>query len=520
MGRFGFGFVEIAKVLGRGWKIASLAVVLVLALVPIGRSLAAGTVTVAITSDFVSRSPYGDSTAQLFGIWCQIYGCLAHFDLATGTMKAGLAESWTQDPNDPAAWIITLRNGLKRHKDGRVLKAEDVVHSIWRVKNDPTSRQAGQMEDIVGSDVIDDSRVRIRTRGPSAVLPVETFDQLIITSKDLYDRYGPERADREYPLGWGPYQLRQNLLGQRMVLERNNNWPGIKPSNPDRLIFIRVSEAEAQLTALHNGEIQIASSIPPHMVARLESKPGIKARVIPSVEQFFLGMNSKYAPWDNRLARRAVAHAINKKLIVEQIYRGQATILDGPIGIGQFGYSPEMKDAYPYDPKRARALLEQAGLVGAEVDFTVTTNRFLYDVQAAEAIVPMLEAVGFKVKFTTPEYATQFAAIQKGNRPFYMHSRGNMMDPTAAFEQMFATGVTVRVRYSNPEFDKALAQSRSEADPAKRAALIQQAAAILNEDEPVVWLWKANNIYGVDTNKVEFMPTPNNRVAGTEITVK
>ena len=236
MGRFGFGFVEIAKVLGRGWKIASLAVVLVLALVPIGRSLAAGTVTVAITSDFVSRSPYGDSTAQLFGIWCQIYGCLAQFDLATGTLKAGLAESWTQDPNDPTAWIITLRKGLKRHKDGRLLKAEDVVHSIWRVKNDPTSRQAGQMEDIVGSDVIDDSRVRIRTRGPSAVLPVETFDQLIITSKDLYDRYGPERADREYPLGWGPYQLRQNLLGQRMVLERNNNWPGIKPSNPDRLI--------------------------------------------------------------------------------------------------------------------------------------------------------------------------------------------------------------------------------------------------------------------------------------------
>ena len=118
-----------------------------------------------------------------------------------------------------------------------------------------------------------------------------------------------------------------------MVLEKNKNWPGIKPSNPDRLIFIRVPEAEAQLTALHNGEIQIASSIPPHMVARLESKPGIKARVIPSVEQFFIGMNSKYAPWDNKLARRAVAHAINKKLIVEQIYRGQATILDGPIGI-------------------------------------------------------------------------------------------------------------------------------------------------------------------------------------------
>jgi peptide/nickel transport system substrate-binding protein len=520
MGRFGFSFVGITKMLVRGWRVASLAAVLVLALAPNARSQTAGTVTVAITSDFVSRSPYGDSTAQMFGIWCQVYGCLAHFDPATGTMKQGLAESWVQDPNDTSSWIITLRKGLKRHRDGRVLKAEDVVHSIWRAKNDPASRQAGQLQDIAGSEVIDDSRVRIRTRGPSAVLPVETFDQVIITSKDLYDKHGAERADRDHPLGWGAYQLRQNLLGQRMVLEKHKDWPGIKPANPDRLIFIRVPEAEAQLTALHNGEIQIASVIPPHMVARLESKPGIKARVIPSAEQFFLGMNSKYPPWDNRTARRAVAHAINKKLIVEQIYRGQATILDGPIGIGQFGHSPEMKDPYPYDPKKARALLEQAGLIGAEVNFTVTTNRFLYDVQAGEAIVPMLEAVGFKVTFSTPEYATQFAAIQKGNRPFYMHSRGTMMDPTAAFVQMFETGVTPRVRYSNPEFDKTLAQSRTEADPAKRAALLQKAAAILNEDEPVVWLWKANNIYGVNTNRVEFMPTPHNRVVGAEIIVK
>jgi peptide/nickel transport system substrate-binding protein len=256
------------------------------------------------------------------------------------------------------------------------------------------------------------------------------------------------------------------------------------------------------------------------MVQRLESKPGFKARVIPSAEEFFIGMNSKYPPWNNKIARRAVAYAINKKLIVDEIYRGQATLLNGPIGPGQFGWSPDMKEPYPYDPQKARSLLEEAGLVGAQVDFTVTTNRFLYDVQAAEAIVPMLKAVGFKVNFSTQEYATQFAEVQKGNRPFYMHSRGNMMDPTAAFVQMFETGITPRVRYSNPEFDKVLAESRTEPDPEKRAALLQKAFAILNDDEPVVWLWKANNIYGVDTNKVEFLPTPHNRVFGTGITVK
>src|SRR5262249_2429420 len=255
--------VNAGKALGRGWVILLVAAVLLFS--SNDRAVAASTVTVAITSDFVSRSPYGDSTAQMFGIWCQIYGCLAAYDPATGTIKSLLAESWAPDPNDPSAWIITLRKGLKRHKDGRVLKAEDVVHSVWRIKHDPTSKQAGQFQDIASAEVIDDSHVRLKARGPSAVLPIETFDQFIITPKDLYDKYGPEKADRDYALGWGPYQLRQNLIGQRMVLEKNKDWPGIKSSNPDRIIFVRVPEPEAQLTALHNGEVQIASVIPPHM---------------------------------------------------------------------------------------------------------------------------------------------------------------------------------------------------------------------------------------------------------------
>lgn len=512
------GVTQVVRVLCRGWVILSLAAVPFV--IPGGQALAASTVTVAITSDFVSRNPYGDSTAQMFGIWCQIYGCLATYDSSTGTLKGMLAERWSQDPNDPTSWIITLRKGLKRHKDGRVLKAEDVVHSVDRIKHDPNSRQAGDFEDIVSAEVIDDNHVRFKTHGVSAVMPIETFDQLIVTGKDLYDQYGPEKADRDYPLGWGPYELRQNLIGQSMVLQKNRDWPGIQPSNPDTLIFVRIPEPEAQLTALHNGEVQIASVIPPHMIKRLESKAGFKARVIPSAEEFFIGMNSKYPPWDNKIARRAVAYAINKKLIVDKIYRGEATLLNGPVGPGQFGWSPDMKEPYPYDPQKARSLLENAGLIGTKVDFTVTTNRFLYDVEAAQAIVPMLEAVGFKVNFSKQDYATQFAAIQKGNRPFYMHSRGNMMDPTAALVQMFQTGVTARVRYSNPQFDKLLAESRTEANDTKRAALLQKVFAVLNDDEPVVWLWKANNIYGVNSNQVEFSPTPHNRVFGTAITVK
>ena len=171
---------------------------------PLKSANATGTVTIAVTSDFVSRSPYGDSTAQMYGIWCQIYGCLGVYDTEIGTLKGLLAEKWEIDPEDPKSWIITLRKGLKRHKDGRELKAEDVVHSIWRVKNDRVSRQGPTFSDIAGAEVIDDYRVRIRTRDVSAILPIETFDQLIITAKDLYDKHGGKRRTATFRLAGGP----------------------------------------------------------------------------------------------------------------------------------------------------------------------------------------------------------------------------------------------------------------------------------------------------------------------------
>jgi peptide/nickel transport system substrate-binding protein len=285
-------------------------------------------------------------------------------------------------------------------------------------------------------------------------------------------------------------------------------------------IFLRVAEAEARMTGLMNGEIQIASTIPPHLISRLESKKGLKASIAPSAEGMFLGMNSKFPPWNNKAARQAVAFAIDRELIAKKVFQGHALVLNGPVGEGQFGYSPTFENKYPYDPQKARKLLEEAGLLGAQVELTTTTNRYLYDVQAAEAMVPMLEAAGFKVKFSTPEYATQFSEIQKGNRAFYYHGRGTMMDPTAALIQMFQTGVTPRIRYSNPEFDRLLEESRNEFDRDKRRAALQKAFAVLQDDVPALFMWRLNIIYGVDEGKVAYRPLPHNRVFGTDMLTK
>ncbi len=195
---------------------------------------AKSSITVGVVNDFSGWNPYADSTAQMYMIWCQTYGCLGVYEPKTGDYKGMLAESWEVDKNNPNLWTFHLRKGLKRHGDGKELTAEDVLHSLWRNKNDPRSAQKQNTRPVKSGRVIDKYTIQFTTKKPTAPLLSFLFDRLIVTGKDLYDKHGARKADREYALGWGPYRVKDIVIGQRMVMEKNENWPGIKKALGDK----------------------------------------------------------------------------------------------------------------------------------------------------------------------------------------------------------------------------------------------------------------------------------------------
>jgi peptide/nickel transport system substrate-binding protein len=455
----------------------------------------------------------------MYNIWCQTYGCLGTFDTRKGDYVGMLAESWETDKKDPNVWIFHLRHGLKRHKDGKELTAEDVVHSIKRTKTDPRTAQTSNVRPIKSSSVVDKYTVKVVTKVPTAPLLSYLFDRLIITGKDLYDKYGAN-ADRKAPLGWGPYMIQDIEVGQRMVLRKNPNWPGMKKSNPDQLIFRRIKEEEPRVTAVLNGEVQIALAIPPHLISRVEHAKGVKAVGVPPVEDMFLAMNPKFKPWDNKKIRQAVAYAIDREAIIKSIFQGHASVLHGPIGPGQYGYTPDVKPKYHYDPEKAKQLVKEAGFPnGVDVDFYTATNRYINDRQSSEAIAAMLTKVGIRTRLHTPEYSTHWPRVRKGLVPFYYQGRGSVVDPSAFLHQYFETGITPRISYSNPEMDKILKTEEREFDPAKRKADLLQAFDLIQEEVPAFFLWRIDQIYGI-SDKISFIPHSDERVFGTDITVK
>ena len=206
-------------------------------------------------------------------IWCQVYGCLGIYDFEKGEYVGMLAERWEVDKADNNVWTFHLKRGVKRQNDGKELTADDVVHSINRINNDPQSKQkqnTGPIKEVVA---LDKYTVKIVTKEPTASLLEYIFDRVIISAKDLYDKHGARDVDRKYPWGWGPYKLKELVIGQRIVLEKDSSHPDAKPQNPDTLIFSIMREAEQRVTALLNNEIQIAQFIPPHLADRVSQAP-------------------------------------------------------------------------------------------------------------------------------------------------------------------------------------------------------------------------------------------------------
>jgi peptide/nickel transport system substrate-binding protein len=497
----------------------ALAAALVMALQP-GGAWAQTRISIGVTETMETHNPYADSVSLLYGIWSEVTGPFCTYNYEKADFEGRLAERWKVE--NPTTWLFYLNKNY-RFNDGSPVTAEDVVHSIMaRVIGDPQSKQkASVAPSVTKAEAVDKFTVRITTDKPTAPLLSFLCDRLIVTSKAMFDKYGRDVADKQHMIGAGPYRLKELIPGQRIVLAKNPNHIEAKknPRAPDEVVYRVMRETEQRVTALLNGEIQIAQFIPPHLRHRVEKGSNLKIIAVDSVEIMFLAMQPK-PPFDKKEVRQAVCHAINRDQIINTLLEKFASRLDGPIGPGQYGYDPNLKPKMNYDPERAKKLLAQAGYAnGVDVELQTPVGRYTLDKQITEAMIPMLNAAGFRARLATPEWATLWANVQKGLVPFYYMGRGSVQDPSAALHQYFHSKETPRIGYSNPKLDEILDKEQAEFDPKKRREYLSQAMSILTEEAPACFMWRHKLLWGMN-NRVEYQPLPDARIYATHMAVK
>ncbi|NHT75573.1 peptide/nickel transport system substrate-binding protein [Rhizobium sp. PP-F2F-G38] len=413
-----------------------------------------------------------------------------------------LATEWTVSKDGLRYWF-KLRKGVKWH-DGRDFTAEDVAFSILALKeNHPRGRAtfaSVQKANVLGSHEVE---LLLSKPAPYLLSAFASFEAPIVP-KHLYE--GTKIAENPHnvaPVGTGPYKFVEWVRGSHALFERNENYWGAPKPYLDQIIFRFIIDPAAAVAAIETGEVQISTAnLPLTDIERLKANPNLvvdtaPAPYSPSIARAEFNLENKYLA--DIKVRHAIAHAIDKDFIVNTVYLGYATRLDGPVSpdLVKF-YTPDLPK-YDFSPEKAEKLLDEAGYKrGADgfrfklfIDPTQPSGP---PKQTAEYFAQALSKVGIKVELRSQDFATFVKRIFT-DRDFDIAIEGmsNLYDPTVGIQRLywsknFKPGVpfTNGSRYSNPDVDRLLEAAAVEIDEKKRLQLFKEFQTLVVQDLPTL----------------------------------
>jgi peptide/nickel transport system substrate-binding protein len=453
-----------------------------------------------LVSAFNSAGPIGVVSTKV------LEGLLSYdFDM---NPKPVLAESWKVSP-DGKTVTFNLRKGVKWH-DGRDFTSADVQFSamkVWRELH-PRGRSTFAKLTAVETPSASVAIFRLSEPAPYMISALSSYEAQILP-KHLYD--GTDVVQNPYnnrPIGTGPFVFKEWQKGNFILLERNPAYWGKGKPYLDKIVMRIIPDAAARAAAFETGEVLLGgfSPVPLNDVKRLEAtgKVELETRGYEYLAPMFLLEFNLSNPYlKDRRVRQAIAHAINKDVIVKTVWFGFGKPATGPVPsvLTQF-YTSEVP-TYPFDPKRAEVLLDEAGFKRGPDGkrFRIVHDFLPYgsDYQrSAEYVKQALGKVGIDVEIRSQDTAAFLKRVYTDN-DFDMTSNFfyALPDPTIGVQRIYwsknikkgvpfsnATG------YANPEMDQLIEAAQVEHDRKKRRQMINRLQAIAAEDLPVLDLFE------------------------------
>lgn len=405
----------------------------------------------------------------------------------------GLAESWQQ--LDDRTMQFKLRKGIKFH-NGDDFTAEDVKFSFERMMNSP--RIAFVLPPIERIDVVDDYTVNIVTKTPFGPLLAHlSHPALGMVSKKLLTE-NPE-ALKEKPIGTGSYKFKEWIYGDKLVLEKNEDFYDKNERGLKYIIFKNVVEASNRAIGLETGEIDIATPISSVDEENIKNNPKLQLLTKPSISYTYIGMNMTKAPLNDIRVRKAINYAIDKQAIIDVILNGNGKIATSPIAPGVFGFTDKTKN-YEYNVEKAKELMKEAGY---ENGFTTSILVFSEEAntQTAEIVQAYLKEIGIDLKIEIVEVSAYWDMTERGVHNLFLGSWGVVTGDAdyglyAMYHSSAKGGAGNRDFYENEKVDELLDKAKTEIDPETRKKLYEEAQILIVNDAPDVMLYNRNLTVG------------------------
>jgi len=470
---------------------------------------AQGTLTVAMTAgDLPITTGTPDQGFEGFRfVGLNLYDGLMNWDLSRSDrpsdIKPGLATSWQVDPNNNKRWIFKLREGVTFH-DGCKFTADDVIWNLERY----TNRDAPQffshqfaltriyLTNLAGYSKIDDMTVALETKTVDALFPYPMSLVLMISRCRAEQLKHDWAAYAKAPSGTGPYRFIGMVPRERMEMAPNKAyWDPTRVPRHDKLVLLPMPEAATRTAALLSGQVNFIEAPAPDTIARLKSA-GMQVVTNIYPHNWAYQLNFVSGPFTDLRVRRAANHAINradvKELLNGLMEEGYSTL---PKSMAYYG-NPMV---YNYDPKKATALLKEAGCHPCNVTLAISTSGSgqMQPLPMNELVKSQLEAVGFKVTLDVMDWNALLDVSRGGPEKFPKIHGVNIsraaQDPFWGLIRHVAKAHWSPAggnwgHYYHERTEDLVARVMAEFDPEKRLALLKELNEFMNEQAVMIWV--------------------------------
>ncbi len=444
----------------------------------------------------------GESSAST--IASNIFNSLLKYDKNL-ELTGELAQSWDVSA-DQKTITFHLKPNLK-WADGKPLTSEDVLFTWQLVTDDKTRTPYGADYKLVKKAEAPDPETFKVTYAQPYAPALDSWSGLHILPKHLLA--GQDINNTPFarnPVGSHYYQLDQWKKGESISLKRNVNATQGQ-AKIDHLVSRIIPDRAAQFLELMADNIDSMSLNSIQYARIFPSRPDLTSKIAQYKElgnsYTYLGFNLKRKPFDDVRVRQAINYAIDKQEIIDGVLLGLGLPVASPYKPGTRWSNPELHP-YPYDPKKAIALLKEAGFEdhdhdgildkdGQPLSFEILTNQNKEREMSAVLVQRRLKEIGIDVKIRVVEWATFISRfIKTGDFNVVLLGWGLGLEPDQFniwHSSQQAPGQFNFIGYNNPTVDKLLEDGRMELNPDKRMKIYHEFAKILLEDSPVVYLF-------------------------------
>ncbi len=418
--------------------------------------------------------PHLDPTAGAAGAirevtYANLYEGLTRID-RTGAVKPALAESWTVS-DDGLTYRFKLRAGVAFH-DGTAFDSSIVKFTLERaMAPDSTNAQKQLFAPIAAVAAPEPLTAVVTLKQPTAnfLYSMGWGDAVMMTP-------GSVANNKTAPVGTGPFKFERWVRGDKVELVKNPAYRDAAAIKLNRVTFRFIADPQAEIAALQAGDLDAFANLAAvEAVDQFKRDPRFKVVIGNTEGETIVALNNAKPPLNDIRVRRALAHAIDRKAIIDGAMSGLAT----PIGSHFSPIHPAYVDLtgrYPYDPALAKKLLAEAGHASG-LSLTLHLPPPAYARRSGEIVAAYLGQVGVKVSLIPiefPQWLDQVFKRKDYDMTIIAHTEPLDIDIYARDDYYF--------NYKSQPFKDLIATINRTPDAAQRNKLYGDAQRMLADD--------------------------------------